>query len=51
MDAARRYSTEQLDQCIEILMEADLAIKQTPVDAEVILQTAFCRLAAGGVSR
>ena len=51
MDAARRYSTEQLDQCIEILMEADLAIKQTPVDAEVILQTAFCRLAAVRVSR
>ena len=51
MDAAQRYSAEQLDQCIEILLEADLAIKQTPVDVEVILQTAFCRLAAVGVNR
>lgn len=51
MDAARRYSAEQLEQCIEILLEADLAIKQTPVDAEVILQTAFCRLTAVGVRR
>ena len=51
LDGARRYSPAQLDQCVEILLETDLAIKQTPVDQQVLLQTALCRLAAVGVSR
>lgn len=50
-ETASRYTLPQLERCLEILCELDKGLKGSPVDSEILLQTALCQLARAGVSR
>ena len=48
---AAHYSLGQLEQCLEILAELDESLKSQPVSAQILLETALCRLALAGSGR
>lgn len=48
---AAHYSLGQLEQCLEILVELDESLKSQPVSAQILLETALCRLALAGSGR
>lgn len=50
-ETASSYTKEQLNSCINILVDLDSALKSSPVNSAVLLQTALCRLASAGVRR
>lgn len=47
-ETAARYTKAQLARCLDVLLELDRELKGSPVEGTVLLQTALCRLAAGG---
>ena len=44
---AAGYTLPQLRRCLDILLELDQNLKGQPVDPQVLLETALCRLAGG----
>ena len=46
---AAGYTLPQLRRCLDILLELDQNLKGQPVDPQVLLETALCRLAGGGL--
>lgn len=46
--AAQRIGKKQLRECIFILEETDGKLKSSPMDGEILLQAAMCRLAKAG---
>lgn len=47
-EAAARYTKRQLAVCLRILEELDLSLKSSPLDRDILLEQAVCRLAAAG---
>lgn len=50
-ETAAHYSPAQLENCLLVLLELDKNLKSQPVDAQVQLETALCRLALAGSAR
>ncbi|MBQ8647755.1 MAG: DNA polymerase III subunit delta [Oscillospiraceae bacterium] len=50
-ETASRYSMGQLVRCLDLLQELDEKLKSSPVEDEILLQTAVCRLAEMGGRR
>ena len=47
-ETASRYTLTQLEKCIDILTELDRNLKSSPVDDQVLMETALCRLTIAG---
>ena len=50
-DTASHYTLGQLEACLQVLLDLDRSLKSQPVDAEVLLEAALCRLALAGSGR
>jgi DNA polymerase-3 subunit delta len=50
-ETASHYTQTQLENCLLVLLELDKNLKSQPVDAQVLLETALCRLALAGSGR
>ena len=50
-ETAAHYTLPQLEACMQVLLELDKSLKSQPVEDEVLLETALCRLALAGSSR
>lgn len=50
-ETASRYTVAQLKECLAILDDLDSGLKGSPVDAQVQLETALCRLCQTGARR
>lgn len=50
-ETATRYTLPQLEKCLDILTELDKALKSSPVDNQVLLETALCQLTMAGTAR
>lgn len=50
-ETAARYSPAQLEKCLLVLADLDKNLKSQPVDAQVQMETALCRLALAGSAR
>ena len=50
-ETASHYTLGQLEACMQILLDLDKSLKGQPVDDEVLLETALCRLALAGSGR
>lgn len=50
-ETAAHYTLAQLENCLLVLLELDKNLKSQPVDAQVLLETALCRLALAGSVR
>ncbi|MDY2681759.1 MAG: DNA polymerase III subunit delta [Faecalibacterium prausnitzii] len=50
-ETASHYTLGQLEGCLQVLLELDLSLKSQPVDGQVLLETALCRLAIAGGGR
>ena len=50
-ETASHYTLAQLEACMQVLLDLDKSLKSQPVDDEVLLETALCRLALAGSSR
>ena len=49
LETASRYTLNQLARCLSILQELDLALKGSPLDKTVLMESALVQLAAAGV--
>ncbi len=47
-EAAARYSKRQLAACLRVLGELDTALKSSPLNKDILLEQAVCRLATAG---
>lgn len=47
---AAHYTLAQLESCLSILAELDKGLKSSPVDKQLLLETALCRLALAGTA-
>ena len=47
-ETASRYTLQQLEKCLDILTDLDKSLKSSPVDNQVLMETALCRLAIAG---
>ena len=50
-ETASHYTLGQLEACMQVLLDLDKSLKSQPVDDEVLLETALCRLALAGSGR
>jgi DNA polymerase-3 subunit delta len=50
-DTAQHYTLPQIENCLLVLLELDKNLKSQPVDAQILLETALCRLALAGGRR
>lgn len=50
-ETAAHYSLKQLENCLLVLLELDKNLKSQPVDPQVQMETALCRLALAGSAR
>ena len=50
-ETASHYTLGQLEACLQVLLDLDRSLKSQPVDAEVLLEAALCRLALAGSGR
>jgi len=50
-ETAAHYTLAQLEACLQVLLDLDKSLKSQPVDDEVLLETALCRLALAGSGR
>ena len=50
-ETASHYTLPQLEACMQILLELDKSLKSQPVSAQILLETALCRLAMAGGRR
>ena len=50
-ETASHYTLKQIENCMQVLLELDQSLKGQPVDAQVLLETALCRLAMAGSGR
>ncbi len=48
LEEGAHYTLPQLENCILILNEADRLLKSSPLQADTVLETALCQLAAAG---
>lgn len=47
-ETAARYTLDQLENCLQVLLDLDKALKSQPVEDQTLLETALCRLALAG---
>ena len=50
-ETASHYTLAQLEACMQVLLELDTSLKSQPVDEQILLETALCRLAMAGGRR
>ena len=50
-ETASHYTLKQIENCMQVLLELDQSLKGQPVDAQILLETALCRLAIAGSGR
>ena len=50
-ETASHYTLGQLAACMQVLLDLDKSLKSQPVDEQVLLEAALCRLALAGGSR
>ena len=50
-ETASHYTLGQLEACMQVLLDLDKSLKSQPVDDQVLLETALCRLAMAGSGR
>ena len=50
-ETASHYTLGQIENCMQVLLELDQSLKGQPVDAQILLETALCRLAMAGSGR
>ena len=50
-ETAAHYTLAQLEACLQVLLDLDKCLKSQPVDDEVLLEAALCRLALAGSGR
>lgn len=50
-ETASHYTLAQLEACMQVLLELDTNLKSQPVDEQILLETALCRLAMAGGRR
>mgnify|MGYP002515692998 CR=1 FL=1 len=50
-ETASHYTLGQLEACMQVLLDLDKSLKSQPVDEQVLLEAALCRLALAGGSR
>ncbi len=50
-ETASHYTLKQIENCMQVLLELDQSLKGQPVDAQILLETALCRLAMAGSGR
>ena len=50
-ETASHYTLGQLEACLQTLLDLDKSLKSQPVDDEVLLEAALCRLALAGSGR
>lgn len=50
-ETASHYTLNQLEACLQILLDLDKSLKSQPVEDQILLETALCRLAMAGSGR
>ena len=50
-ETASHYTLKQIENCMQVLLELDQSLKGQPVDAQILMETALCRLAMAGSGR
>ncbi|MGN0707929.1 MAG: DNA polymerase III subunit delta [Faecalibacterium sp.] len=50
-ETAAHYTLSQLEACLQVLLELDKSLKSQPVDAQILLESALCRLTLAGSGR
>ena len=50
-ETASHYTLQQIEACLNVLLELDKSLKSQPVSAQTLLETALCRLAMAGSGR
>ncbi len=50
-ETASHYTLGQLEACMQVLLDLDKSLKSQPVDDQVLLEAALCRLALAGSGR
>ncbi len=50
-DTAAHYTLNQLEACLQVLLELDQSLKSQPTSAQTLLEMTLCRLAAAGSGR
>ena len=50
-ETAAHYTLPQLEACLQVLLELDQSLKSQPVEEQILLETALCRLAMAGSGR
>ena len=50
-ETASHYTLPQLENCMQVLLELDQSLKSKPVEPQILMETALCRLAMAGSGR
>ncbi len=50
-ETASHYTLGQLETCMQVLLDLDKSLKSQPVDDQILLESALCRLALAGSGR
>lgn len=50
-ETAAHYTLEQLEACMQVLLELDKSLKSQPVDEQILMEAALCSLAMAGSKR
>ena len=50
-ETASHYTLGQIEACLQVLLELDQSLKSQPVEEQILLETALCRLAMAGSGR
>ena len=50
-ETASHYTLNQLEACLQVLLDLDKSLKSQPVEEQTLLETALCRLAMAGSGR
>lgn len=50
-ETALHYTLGQLETCMQVLLDLDKSLKSQPVDDQILLESALCRLALAGSGR
>ena len=50
-ETASHYTLGQLEVCMQVLLDLDKSLKSQPVDDQILLESALCRLALAGSGR
>ena len=51
VETASHYTLGQLETCMQVLLDLDKSLKSQPVDDQILLESALCRLALAGSGR